>query len=188
MAVLTVLIIRHGEKIGEQWPGPGLTKQGSPNDKSLVVRGWQRAGAWGALFGSDLGGADYPRPYRIFAVDPKGDPREKPTKRPYETVTPLAERLGFPIDKRVKGQEVKLAAEINAMTDGVVLVCWEHKRIGEALLPAFFGKKEPAGVPRAWNGSRFDVALRLDRAEPEAPWEFRQLLPCLLSGDRDEPM
>jgi len=182
MATLTVLIIRHGEKIGEQWPGPGLTKQGSPNDKSLVVRGWQRAGAWAAIFGSDLGGADYPRPQRIFAVDPKGDPREKPTKRPYETVTPLAERLGFPIDKRVQGQEAKLAAEINALTDGVVLVCWEHKRIGSVLLPALLGKTKPAGVPR------FDVVLRLDRTDPEVPWEFRQLLPCLLSGDRDEPM
>jgi hypothetical protein len=188
MAALTVLIIRHGEKTGEQWPGPGLTKQGVPNNRSLVVRGWQRAGAWAALFGSDLGGADYLRPHRIFAVDPKGDPREEPTKRPYQTVTPLAARLGFPIDKRVQGQEVELAAEINALTDGVVLVCWEHKHIGGALLPALLGKNRPAGVPRAWQGSRFDIVLRLDRASPEAAWEFRQLLPCLLSGDRDEPM
>jgi hypothetical protein len=188
MAALTVLIIRHGEKFGKQWPGPGLTKHGNPNAKSLVVRGWERAGAWAALFGSDFGGTDYPKPYRIFAVDPKGDPRENPTKRPYQTVIPLAERLGFPIEKRVQGQEVKLAAEISAMTDGVVLVCWEHKHIGSALLPALFGRNEPAGVPRAWSGSRFDVVLRLDSATPEAPWEFRQLLPCLLSGDRDEPM
>jgi hypothetical protein len=188
MGALIVLIIRHGEKTGEQWPGPGLTKHGKPDEKSLVVRGWQRAGAWAALFGSGLGGADYPKPERIFAVDPKGDPREKPSKRPYETATPLAARLGFPIDKRVQGQEARLAAEINALEEGVVLVCWEHKRIGSALLPALLGKNKPAGVPRAWQGSRFDVVLRLDRAGPERPWTFRQLFPCLLSGDSDQPM
>jgi hypothetical protein len=188
MAALTVLIIRHGEKPGEKWPGPGLTKRGNPNSKSLDVRGWQRAGAWAALFGTELGGADYPKPYRIYAVDPKGDPRQEPSKRPHETVTPLAARLCVTIDKRVQGQEAALAAEINALNDGVVLVCWEHERIGSALLPALFRNNTPTGVPRAWKGSRFDVVLRLDRADLEAPWEFRQLLPCLLSGDRDKPM
>src|SRR5579864_5080663 len=121
MGALTVLIIRHGEKTGEQWPGPGLTRNGKPDEASLVVRGWQRAGAWAALFGSGLGGADYPKPERIFAVDPKGDPkgdqREQPSRRPYETAKPLAARLGFPIDKRVQGQEAKLAAEIKALTE-----------------------------------------------------------------------
>jgi hypothetical protein len=39
---LTILIIRHAEKAGEQWPGPGLTLEGVKDDKSLVVRGWQR--------------------------------------------------------------------------------------------------------------------------------------------------
>jgi hypothetical protein len=188
MAAFTVLIIRHGEKSGEQWPGPGLTKNGNPNDKSLVIRGWQRAGTWAALFGTPLGGADYPRPDRIFAVDPKGDPRQKPSRRPYETVTPLAARLGFPVEKRVQGQEAKLAAEINALIEGVVLVCWEHKAIVGALLPALLGKNPPPGVPRKWKETRYDVVLRLDRAAPGDPWMFRPLYPCLLSGDSDEPM
>ena len=189
MAALTVLIIRHGEKVDGPWPGPGLTKRGDANDKSLVIRGWQRAGAWSVLFGAGLGGTDYPRPDRIFAVDPKGDPSQKPTRRPYETVIPLAARVGLPIEKRVQGQEVALAAEIEALTEeSVVLVCWEHKSIGEALLPALLGKKRSAGVPSEWQGTRFDVVLRLDRAKPGGAWTFRQLFPCVLSGDSDRPM
>ena len=53
MTALTVLIIRHGEKPDRQWPGPGLTRRGNMNAGSLVVRGWQRAGAWATLFGTD---------------------------------------------------------------------------------------------------------------------------------------
>ena len=42
---LTILIIRHAEKPDEAWPGPGLTEQGENDTESLVIRGWQRAGA-----------------------------------------------------------------------------------------------------------------------------------------------
>ena len=51
---LTMLIIRHAEKPLRDWPGPGLTAAGDQDDKSLVIRGWQRAGAWTALFGASL--------------------------------------------------------------------------------------------------------------------------------------
>ncbi|HKI13800.1 MAG TPA: histidine phosphatase family protein, partial [Roseiarcus sp.] len=59
MSALTILIIRHAEKPGESWPGPGLTAEGAGDKKSLVVRGWQRAGSWSALFGAGLGGDDF---------------------------------------------------------------------------------------------------------------------------------
>jgi hypothetical protein len=41
----------------------------------LVIRGWQRAGAWSALFGAGLGGTDFPRPEVIYAADPRLLPR-----------------------------------------------------------------------------------------------------------------
>ena len=31
MSALTILVIRHAEKPGEDWPGPGLTENGEPD-------------------------------------------------------------------------------------------------------------------------------------------------------------
>lgn len=70
MSALTILIIRHAEKPGENWPGPGLTEDGQKDKESLVIRGWQRVGAWAALFGAGLGGTQYPAPQVIYAANP----------------------------------------------------------------------------------------------------------------------
>ena len=98
MSALTILIIRHAEKPERSWPGPGLTPAGAPDAQSLVIRGWQRAGAWAALFGTGLGGQDYPLPSMIYAADPNAtpddEPDDEPSQRPFETVIPLAARLG----------------------------------------------------------------------------------------------
>ena len=71
---------------------------------------------------------------------------------------------------------------------GVVLVAWEHKAIARAILPAIANGQSLPGMPTKWDGTRFDVVLRFDRTSPEAPWSFRQLCPCLLSGDSANPM
>jgi hypothetical protein len=76
--------------------------------------------------------------------------------------------------------------EITRLT-GVVLVFWEHKSIVGGIIPAIQGKQPQPGVPKKWDGNRFDVVLRFDRALPTAPWSFRQLSPRLLKGDSDEP-
>ena len=92
-AALTILIIRHAEKPDEFWPGPGLTSDGSVDKKSLVIRGWQRAGSWSALFGVGLGGDDFPGPNVIYAANPDTPGGAEPSQRPFETITPLAARL-----------------------------------------------------------------------------------------------
>src|SRR5262249_28739787 len=70
MDALTLFIIRHAEKPGESWPGLGFTADGVSDTESLVLRGWQRAGAWTALFGTDLTGGDYAKPDTIYAATP----------------------------------------------------------------------------------------------------------------------
>jgi broad specificity phosphatase PhoE len=117
MSTLTILIIRHAEKPGEAWPGPGLTPDGVADKKSLVIRGWQRAGAWSALFGAGLGGDDFPQPGAIYAANPSSTAGEDPSQRPFETIAPLAARLTLtPIVKYPLGAEHDLVAEIVGLT------------------------------------------------------------------------
>jgi hypothetical protein len=61
MSSSTLLISRHGEKPDLAKPelGPGFTSKGAEDKHSLVVRGWQRAGAWAALFGLQVRSDDY---------------------------------------------------------------------------------------------------------------------------------
>ena len=188
MPTLTILIIRHAEKPGESWRGPGLTPDGAVDDKSLVVRGWQRAGAWSALFGTGLNKADYPQPSKIYAADPAGTGGEDPSRRPWETIAPLADRLGLQVDKTYAlGQEQQLVTTVLNQA-GVMLIAWEHKAIVGKIVPKITNRRPLPGLPANWDRNRFDVVLRFDRASPGDSWSFRQLFPCLLSGDSTTPL
>ena len=39
MSALTIILVRHAEKPGREFPGPGLTADGTQSEESLVVRG-----------------------------------------------------------------------------------------------------------------------------------------------------
>jgi hypothetical protein len=180
---LTIFVIRHAEKPGEIWPGPGLTPEGNTDDKSLVIRGWERAGAWAALFGTPLGTGDFSRPSAIYAADPEADSLDETSQRPLQTVIALSGRLEIvPVTTYSVGQEAKLVSEI-LHSSGVILVSWEHKAITEKIAPAIVGEQKIDDLPQKWDQTRYDVVLRFDRISPEAPWSFCQLRPCLLSGD-----
>src|SRR5258708_23740532 len=96
MDALTIFIIRHAEKPGDTWPGPGLMDDGVADTESLVIREWQRAGAWTALFGAGLSSKDYAAPQVIYAATPgeDNDPNQGPSRRPAETISALTARLG----------------------------------------------------------------------------------------------
>ena len=124
----------------------------------------------------------------IYAADPDATTRDEPSQRPYETVIPLAARLGLtPNTTYALGEEAKLGTTVVGQT-GVLLIAWEHKAIARALLPAIANGQSLPDMPTKWDGTRFDVVLRFDRTSPEAPWTFFQLCPCLLSGDLATPM
>ena len=191
MTALTLFIIRHAEKPDESQPalGPGLMENGTEDTESLVIRGWQRAGAWDSLFGAGLGGKDYPPPAKIYAATPgaSSDPDHGPSRRPAETIAPLAARLGvIPDESIAKGDEKHLVKKLLEQ-DGVVLVCWEHKAIVEDILPRL-PVSNSGDLPKKWSGDRFDVVLRFDRAKPADQLAFKPLYPKLLSGDSDRPV
>ena len=180
---LTIFIIRHAEKPCEIWPGPGLTREGKEDDKSLVIRGWERAGAWAVLFGTLFGAEVFPRPSAIYAANPEAVSLDETSQRPFQTVISLSERLGLtPITTYSVGQESQLVSEI-LHSSGIVLISWEHKAITEKIAPGIAGEQEIDVLPHKWEETRYDVVLRFDRVSPDAPWSFCQLCPCLMSGD-----
>ncbi|GLH75379.1 hypothetical protein SSBR45G_02870 [Bradyrhizobium sp. SSBR45G] len=189
MNALTLLIIRHAEKPDGDATGPGLTHKGTPDSKSLVIFGWERAGAWTALFGSGLGGATYPTPQAVYAADPDSTKDgSDPSRRPYETVLELAARVGLdkPNTSFAKGQEAALVDALLAQS-GTVLVAWEHKAIISDILPRL-PVSNAGELPTHWSGKRFDVVLRFDCAAGGTELAFTELYPCLMPGDSAKPL
>ncbi len=182
----TILIIRHAEK-PEPGGDSGVNSTGTLDSRSLTPRGWQRAGAWAQLFAPPLGQHTVlPKPIALFASAPEshheiaaGNGGSK-SRRPLETITPLAAKLNIAVDLRfARGSEGALATAISAI-DGVVLVCWQHENIvaiANALTPT------PQDVPANWPRDRFNVIFRFDRPESAAPWALQQIVPIMFDGD-----
>ncbi len=170
----TIYVIRHGEKPDGVCQGVDIT--GAADPESLIPRGWQRAGALASYFGPK---GEPPAPDRIY-----GSAARK-SKRPVETVTPLARKLKInPIETYTKGDEAGLVAEIAGL-DGITLVCWQHEAIpGIAKLITAM----TAGIPDPWPGDRFDVVWRFTRAGKGKPWTFDQVCQGLLAGDGTKPI
>jgi hypothetical protein len=184
MSTQTILLIRHAEKPNGDGVA-GVDTNGANDDRSLTPRGWQRAGAWAELFAPSLAEPALPRPTAIFASAPishhHGDDEGSKSRRPLETITPLAAKLGIGVNQTYsKGNESELAQAISAL-EGVTLVCWQHEvmlEIARALVPA------PAGLPASWPPNCFNVILKFSRGAQGAPWKFEQIVPALLDGDQ----
>jgi hypothetical protein len=143
-----IMIIRHAEKPPKH---PGKTgpfdvqEDGSPgNGKSLIVPGWQRAGALNAFFAPYQSSPSNPAiitPNYIYAASPNNE-----SQRPCETVTPLTAWLKyaqgstqFNVNYTIGGQEAEMVASALALS-GVVLICWEHDNIMPNIMSAINGQ------------------------------------------------
>jgi hypothetical protein len=175
-----IMLIRHAEK-PDAMPPFGVKPDGTANKHSILVRGWQRAGALVPFF---VRPADpkVATPEAIFAATTAPDPGPGLSKddarslRPVQTIGPLAAKLGCPLRTDISvGDEDKLIAALRA-TQGVVLVAWEHKRI-PTIAQAFSAK-----APADW-GDGFDVVWVLDR-NPDRTYDLSIVYQALLAGDR----
>ena len=108
MGATKIMVIRHAEKPASPPTAsdPGLNPDGSvPPDlgpELLTARGWARARALVDLFAPPSGPkAPLATPQLLFASDPNSKPDddtgdEGPSRRPFQTLSPLAAKLGLP--------------------------------------------------------------------------------------------
>jgi phosphohistidine phosphatase SixA len=164
-----VIIIRHGEKVGDP-------KKDNDGGRHLSIRGSARAAGLPSLFVAALPQPScklshkdeefigayrpiptkgntprFPTPSCLFATQTSKD-----SNRPIETVTPLATALGIHIDDDYADDD----KDINTMTNAIltesafagktVLVCWHHGNIPN------IAKALGISKPPKWDGKVFD--------------------------------
>ena len=180
MAPKRIMFIRHAEKPGEPpGGGNGVTQVGLEDDKSLTVRGWQRAGALAKFFSS----RPPMDPGVVFAA---GVGHGSKSERSVETVTPLVALLKLSgnvdfITSHLKDGLQPLIDDVMSR-NGTILVAWEHQ-----VIPSLIGfLPNPPAVPQQWPGDRFDMVWVLDRAGNG--WSFSQVPQLLLAGDSATPI
>ena len=176
-----IIVIRHAQKPTRNPKHRGIQEDGTADPESLTVRGWQHAGALAAVFagpGADVADPLVPRPDVIFAA---GSGKKKVrvggkevtvgsrSRRPLQTVTPLAAALALdPVTTHTKGEEHALVADALARP-GTVLICWQHQEIpliGNLIVG------DRTTVPQSWPEDRYDLIWVFDRAGET--WSFRQ--------------
>ena len=129
-----VMLIRHAEKPLGEGPPFGMTDDGVVDPESLTARGWQRAGALVRWFGGQVGSsaAGLPLPTHLFAsqIAPQSSSR-----RPQQTLQPLAQSLRLPIDTSVpKADIARLATAIDGADAAMVHLLREASAAGEKAL------------------------------------------------------
>jgi hypothetical protein len=160
-----ILLIRHAEKPDNK--SRAVNSDGAPDDKSLTVRGWQRAGALIAQFDD----ARF-----LFAS-------HSSSSRPRQTLEPLSARQNIELNLDFgKGDESRLAAAAKAC-DGVVVICWQHEHMS-AVANAILGDMTTA--PQQWLENRFDVTWVFDLDERTRGYAFTQHPQLLLAGDSSD--
>ena len=192
----SVLIIRHGEKVGDP-------KKDDDGGNDLSIRGSARATGLPSLFvpaepqlacefdfdppsfaGSyekvPLKGTRprFPTPNFIFATQ-----QSKNSKRPIETVAPLAVALGLSIDDGFKDKKEDIEKMIHAILNDfsfagkVVLICWHHGKIPD------IAKALGVSRPPKWDGKVFDRVWQI--TFPKGKAKLDDLPQMVLYGDAD---
>ena len=180
-----ILLIRHAEKPAKDSPPFGVTLTGDRSKESLEVRGWQRAGALTHLLAPPDGRfqhAELARPQFIYASKPV---KRRGSRRPMETIIPLAEKLGIEINSEYRRSEFESMLDEVFSHRGVVLICWQREYIPEI---AAYIMDHKRSVPEEWPEDRFDMVWVFDLEPSSGKYKFKQVPQRLLSGDRATPI
>lgn len=189
-----VLIIRHGEKLGDP-------KKDNDGGRNLSIQGSARAAGLPGLFvpaqpplschlhhqAEDFHGhyrqipikgkaPRFPTPNFIFATA-----RSKDSKRPIETVTPVATALNLPINDRFADNDKDIEKMATAIFSDlcfagkIVLICWHHGNIPDV------AKALGVSKPPKWDGKVFDRVWQI--TFPKGKATLADLPQMLLFGD-----
>ncbi len=179
------MLIRHAEKPAKDSAPFGVTADGERNKESLEVRGWQRAGALANLFAPNNGHfqhASLAKPEFLFASKPL---RRKGSRRPLETVTPLAQKLALRINSSFQRSDFESMLEEVFSCKGVVLICWQREYIPD-IASYILGNKKIA--PSNWPEDCFDMVWVFDLISSSSKYTFKQVPQKLLKGDLISPI
>jgi hypothetical protein len=179
-----IMIIRHAEKPPTTGGPSGVTADGVQDGESLTIQGWQRSGALACLFAPSRGplqDAQLATPQFLFAAESKSGGG---SKRPVETITPLASKLGLTPTTHKKSSLDKLAADAMAC-GGTALISWQHEDI-PSIANIIMGNS--TAVPQTWPKHRFDVVWVFDLGTSSSSYSFSQVPQRLLAGDSPDPI
>ena len=175
-----IMVIRHAEKPSNSPPPYGVTLEGEREKESLTVRGWQRAGALASFFAPPndcFQDPELSRPQFLYA---SRFIRRNGSKRPIETITPLAEKTAIRINSNFSKDDVKNMLDEVFLCAGVVLICWQYEFIPK-IASYILGDRETS--PQSWPEDRFDVVWVFDRDAATDQYSFKQVTQNLLMGD-----
>jgi len=187
-----VLIIRHGEKLGDP-------KKDDDGGRHLSVQGSARATALPALFvlpqpqlscalhhkAQEFHGGyrqipikgkapRFTAPHYIFATQ-----GSKHSNRPVETATPLGTALNLHVNDGFADKDRDIKKMVNAILNDypgkVVLICWHHGKIPE------IAKALGVSKPPKWDGKIFDRVWQI--TFPKGKAKLENLPQMLLYGD-----
>jgi len=174
------MVIRHAEKPADTGAPFGVNADGNQDPESLIVQGWQRAGAVASLFAPSRGplqSPDLSTPQFLYA---SGTAKHSSSERPQETITPLASKLSLSLNTNfLKGDEANMVKDAISQ-NGVVLICWEHQAIPD-IANNILGNTTT--VPQKWPGDRFDLVWVFDLDASTGGYNFTQVPQLLLAGD-----
>ena len=179
------MLIRHAEKPAKDSAPFGVTADGDRNKESLEVRGWQRAGALANLLAPNNGHfqhASLAKPQFLFASKPL---RRKGSRRPLETLTPLAQKLALRIDSSFQRSDFENMIEEVFSCKGVVLICWQREYI-PGIASYILGNEKIA--PPIWPEDCFDMIWVFDLVSSSSKYKFKQVPQKLFEGDLNTPI
>ncbi|MEK6283673.1 MAG: hypothetical protein AABN95_25240 [Acidobacteriota bacterium] len=180
-----IMVMRHAEKPATDFTPYGVSLEGAREKESLSVRGWQRAGALANFFAPTNGrfqDSAIAEPHFLYASKPI---KRKGSKRPLQTIMPLAERLAIRINSNFPRFDFEGMLEEAFLCKGVVLISWQREYIPQ-IAGHILSKKTPA--PQDWPEDRFDLVWVFDRDPSSDRYSFNQVPQRLLMGDWATPI